>query len=67
MIDWARANMESDSNSIWPPLPSDAFAGRPATRDDLEAGTAYFVLEGGRPIDTAIPQYAYAFDPLVSG
>jgi len=59
MIEWARSNMRSDRNPFWPPLPKDAFAGRSATRDDLEAGRAYFVLEGGRPIDIAIPQYAY--------
>jgi len=48
----------------WPDLPTTGFvSGRPATKEDVNAGNAVFVLEsGGRPVGTplkiAIPQYA---------
>jgi hypothetical protein len=64
-IDYVRANPErfgSEAGVVWAPLPDNAFSGRAATQKDLESGTAYFVLEGGRPLDITIPQYAYTFD-----
>jgi hypothetical protein len=49
----------------WPALPTTGFiAGRPATDKDVAAGNAVFVLRAygiafGKPLDVAIPQYAY--------
>jgi hypothetical protein len=49
----------------WPPLPATGFTkGRPATDEDVAAGNAVFVLKQygkyfGKPLDIAIPQYAY--------
>ena len=49
----------------WPPLPTKGFvSGRPATDKDVAAGNAVFVLKAygtyfGKPMDIAIPQYAY--------
>lgn len=49
----------------WPPLPAKGFvSGRPATDDDVKAGDAVFVLKAyggyfGKPMNIAIPQYAY--------
>ena len=66
MIEWARANRDKlppYNDTLWSPLPNEGFfAGKPATRGDVERGNAYFELEGGEPIDISIPQYAYAFD-----
>ena len=52
----------------WPPLPKEGFiAGRAATRADVEAQRAVFVAESngvplGKPLDIAIPQYAWHLD-----
>ena len=49
----------------WPALPTSGFiAGRPATDKDVADGNAVFVLRAygvpfGKPLDVAIPQYAY--------
>ena len=49
----------------WPPLPTTGFvSGRTATDEDVAAGNAIFVLKAygayfGKPMDIAIPQYAY--------
>ncbi len=49
----------------WPPLPAKGFiSGRPATDDDITVGNAVFVLRAygiyfGKPMNIAIPQYAY--------
>ncbi|MGC1252142.1 MAG: hypothetical protein WA889_14925 [Xanthobacteraceae bacterium] len=49
----------------WPPLPGTGFvSGRPATDEDVTAGNAVFVLKAygtyfGKPMDIAVPQYAY--------
>ncbi len=49
----------------WPPLPAKGFvSGRPATDEDIAAGNAVFVLKAygsyfGKPMDIAIPHYAY--------
>jgi hypothetical protein len=49
----------------WPPLPTTGFiSGRAATDKDVADGNAIFVLKGygvyfGKPMDIAIPQYAY--------
>lgn len=49
----------------WPPLPTSGFiSGRPATDKDVIDGNAVFALRAygvpfGKPLDVAIPQYAY--------
>jgi hypothetical protein len=49
----------------WPPLPATGFvSGRPATDGDIADGNAVFVFQEygtpfGKPMDIAIPQYAY--------
>jgi len=49
----------------WPALPAKGFvSGRPATDEDIKAGNAVFVLKAygayfGKPMNVAIPQYAY--------
>jgi hypothetical protein len=49
----------------WPALPTTGFiSGRAATDQDVADGNAIFVLKAygvyfGKPIDIAIPQYAY--------
>jgi hypothetical protein len=49
----------------WPPLPTSGFiSGRPATDKDVADGNAVFALRAygvpfGKPLDVAIPQYAY--------
>jgi hypothetical protein len=49
----------------WPALPTTGFvAGRPATDQDVADGNAVFVLKAygiyfGKPLEIAIPQYAY--------
>jgi len=49
----------------WPPLPQKGFiSGRPATDEDIKAGSAVFVLRAygtyfGKPMNVVIPQYAY--------
>jgi hypothetical protein len=49
----------------WPALPTTGFVtGRPATDQDVTDGNALFVLKAhgvyfGKPLDIAIPQYAY--------
>jgi hypothetical protein len=49
----------------WPPLPATGFiSGRAATDQDVANGDAIFVLKAygvyfGKPLDIAIPQYAY--------
>jgi hypothetical protein len=51
--------------AAWPALPQTGFlVGRSASRNDVSAGSAAFVLEKdgvavGNPIKVAIPQYAY--------
>lgn len=53
----------------WPDLPTEGFlAGRPATREDVAAGRAAFVLQAegvsrSRALPVTIPQYAYHVDP----
>jgi len=53
------------SPPAWPALPATGFvSGRPATDQDVADGNAVFVLREfstpfGKPMDIAIPQYAY--------
>ena len=55
-------------NIPWPALPKTCFVkGRPATRADVKRGCAAFVAMAngkpvGKPLDIAIPQYAYEID-----
>jgi len=50
---------------VWPPLPTAGFVtGRAATDKDVVEGNAVFALRAygipfGKPLDIAIPQYAY--------
>lgn len=52
----------------WPPLPKKCFVrGRPATQADVKKGCAVFVAMAngkivGKPLNIAIPQYAYEID-----
>ena len=52
----------------WPPLPTTGVVvGRAATKADVDADRAVFVAADGgrvigRPLDIAIPQYAYRID-----
>lgn len=65
MISWARANQASapKAATIWSPLPKRGFfGGKAAAVEDMKPGGAYFVLEDAKPIDIAIPQYAYGID-----
>ena len=58
----------AEETIVWPSLGDvDSVSGRPATRADVEAGRAVFVLQSedvskGVPLDIAIPQYAYHVD-----
>jgi hypothetical protein len=53
------------SGQSWPPLPTAGFvSGRAATDKDVAEGNAVFALRAygvpfGKPLDIAIPQYAY--------
>jgi hypothetical protein len=47
----------------WPSLPTTGFiSGRSATKDDLVNRKAVFVVDAGKPVPIAIPQYAYWTD-----
>jgi hypothetical protein len=60
--------MADKAPSAWPALPLAGFVrGRVATIDDVRSGAAAFVLAAngkiiGRPLDIAIPQYAFLHD-----
>lgn len=53
---------------MWPSLDDiDSVSGRAATKEDVEAGRAVFLLQSedvskGMPLDITIPQYAYHID-----
>ena len=53
------------AQTAWPPLPKTGFiSGRAANDKDVKDGNAAFVLQAygvpfGKPLDVAIPQYAY--------
>jgi hypothetical protein len=59
------ASAQQDAKPDWSALPTTGFiAGRPATDKDVADGNAVFVLRAygiafGKPLDVAIPQYAY--------
>ena len=58
----------NDISVSWPNLSVfTGTTGRPATDDDVKAGSAVFILQSegeaiGTPIDIPIPQYAYHVD-----
>jgi hypothetical protein len=63
---WAQPNSAQQvPKQSWPPLPTSGFiSGRAATDKDVLDGNAVFALRAygvpfGKPLDVAIPQYAY--------
>ena len=68
VVTFGAVHAEPPKKGAWPPLPSKGFIrGRAATVADVNAGNAVFVAKAGdrivgRPLEIAIPQYAYLID-----
>jgi hypothetical protein len=65
LVALAQAAGQGPAPVAWPPLPTAGFiSGRAATDKDVVEGNAVFALRAygipfGKPLDIAIPQYAY--------